>query len=199
MSSELHLHSASASQLPGACGISATRTGATATSTSTSTGGTASTSTAPRSIRRPGDHPPHSYRRAAMDRSASRAGRLVCRQTRWGEPAFKVPSSAVNRPTQRPAQMPARPNAPTAGAGAVQRPAQQPARANAPATRQAPAASQLQAQNCGGALSGVGDGARAGQYSARGNQSLQARQQVGGGVRGGGGGAARGGGVRGRP
>jgi hypothetical protein len=116
-----------------------------------------------------------------------------------GRASVQVPSSAVNRPTQRPAQMPARPNAPTAGAGAVQRPAQQPARANAPATRQAPAASQLQAQNRGGALSGVGDGARAGQYSARGNQSLQARQQVGGGVRGGGGGAARGGGVRGRP
>ncbi len=106
-----------------------------------------------------------------------------------GRPNVQVPSGAVNRPTQRPAQMPARANAPAARAtpAAAQRPAQMPARANTPA-----------AQNRGNAFSDVGDGARAGQYGARGNQSFQSRQQVsaaaGGGFRSGGGGAARGGG-----
>ncbi len=117
-----------------------------------------------------------------------------------GRANVQVPSGAVNRPTQRPAQVPARPNAPTGGPGAAQRPAQQPARANAPAARPAAPATRPQVQNRGGALSGVGDGARAGQYGARGNQSLQSRQQVGasasGAARGGGGGAAaRGGGA----
>jgi hypothetical protein len=107
-----------------------------------------------------------------------------------GRPSVKVPSGAVNRPTQRPAQLPARPNAPTAGAG--QRPGQQPARANAPAARPAAPAARPQPQNRGGALNGVGDGARAGQHSARGAQSLQSRQPAGGG------GAARAGGGRGR-
>ena len=112
-----------------------------------------------------------------------------------GRPSVKVPSGVVNRPTQRPAQTPARPNASTAGIGTAQRPAQQPARTNAPATRQTPAASQLQTQNRGGALNGVGDGARAGQYGARGGQSLQSRQQAGsGGAARAGGGAARAGG-----
>jgi hypothetical protein len=122
-----------------------------------------------------------------------------------GRTNVRVPNTAVNRPTQRPAQTSTRPNAPQGGPGAAQRPAQSPARANAPSGRQAPAPSQLP-QNRGNALGGVGDGSRAGQYGARGNQSLQSRQQVnapgGAGARGGGGaggGAARaGGGFRGR-
>jgi hypothetical protein len=115
-----------------------------------------------------------------------------------GRPNVQVPSGAVNRPTQRPAQMPARPNAPAGGPGAAaQRPAQLPARANAPPARPAQTASPRQPQNQGSGLSGLGDGTRAGQYGARGGQSLQSRQQIsapaGGGLRGGGG-AARGGG-----
>ncbi len=115
-----------------------------------------------------------------------------------GRASVQVPSGAVNRPTQRPAQMPARPNAPSAGPSAAQRPAQLPARANTPSAPATPTAAQGQQQNPGGALSGVGDGARAGQYGARGGQSFQSRQAIsasaGGGFRGGGGGAARGGG-----
>jgi hypothetical protein len=113
-----------------------------------------------------------------------------------GRASVQVPSGAVNRPTQRPAQLPARPSTPAVGPGAAQRPAQQPARANAPAARPAAPATRPQPQNRGGALSGVGDGARAGQHSARGAQSLQSHQRVGASA---GGGAARGGGaVRGR-
>jgi len=115
-----------------------------------------------------------------------------------GRSSVTVPSSAVNRPTQlpartnaaagqRPAQSPARTNAAT-----PQRPAQPAARANAPA------AARPQGQNTGNALGGLGDGARAGQYGARGGQSLQSRQQVSAPARGGGGAAAGGGGFRGR-
>ena len=107
-----------------------------------------------------------------------------------GRPTVKVPSSAVNRPTQRPAQAPARVTPPTP-AGA-RRPAQAPARPTARAAR--PVANQSSFQNRGTALSGINDGARAAQFGARGNQSLQARG--GGAPRGGG--AMRAGGGRGR-
>jgi Protein of unknown function (DUF3300) len=134
-----------------------------------------------------------------------------------GRANVKIPSAAVNRPAARPAQLPtqaaaptartglaARPaqlptqaGAPTARPGSAERPAQLPARVNAPAARTTPTIPQAQPQNRGAAFSGVSDGQRAGQYGARGSQSIQARQQVsapaGGGVRSGGG-APRGGG-----
>jgi hypothetical protein len=114
-----------------------------------------------------------------------------------GRQTVRVPNAAVNRPTQRPAQLPVQARTPAAGAGAVQLPA----RANPPAARPTPTARPAQPQNRGNALSGVGDGQRAGQYGARGNQSIQSRQRAnapaGGGVARGGGGAARGGGGQG--
>jgi hypothetical protein len=114
-----------------------------------------------------------------------------------GRPAVKVPSGAVNRPTQTPAQLPARPTGtPVARPSPAGRPAQLPARANTPSPRPTPTTPQ--AQNRGAAFSGVSEGQRAGQYGARGSQSVQSRQQVSApaasGVArgGGGGGAARG-------
>jgi hypothetical protein len=102
----------------------------------------------------------------------------VCR------PNVRVPSGAVNRPTQRPAQLPARQNAPANQLPAAQRPAQMPARATPPAALPAPTV--LRGESRGNALSGVGDGARASQYSARGSQSIQTRAPAaGGGLRGG--------------
>lgn len=112
-----------------------------------------------------------------------------------GRPAVKVPSGAVNRPTQTPAQLPARPTGtPVARPSPAGRPAQLPARANTPSPRPTPTTPQ--AQNRGAAFSGVSEGQRAGQYGARGSQSVQSRQQVSApaasGVARGGGGAARG-------
>jgi hypothetical protein len=102
-----------------------------------------------------------------------------------GRTNVKVPSAAVNRPAARPAP------------GSAERPAQVPARVNTSTVRQTPTIPQAQPQDRGAAFSGVSEGQRAGQYGARGSQSIQSRQQVsapaGGGVRGGGG-AARGGG-----
>jgi hypothetical protein len=96
-----------------------------------------------------------------------------------GRPNVRVPASAVNRPTQRPAQLPAR------ASGPVNRPAQMPTRAQAPAARPAPTV--LRGEGRGNAFGGVGEGARAGQYGARGGQSFQARASAGGGSHGGGG------------
>jgi hypothetical protein len=113
-----------------------------------------------------------------------------------GRPAVKVPSGVVKRPTQAPAQLPARSGGtPAARPSPAERPAQLPARANAPAARPMPAIPP--AQNRGGAFSGVSEGQRAGQYGARGSQSSQPRQQVNAPASGarGGGGAARGGGA----
>jgi hypothetical protein len=102
-----------------------------------------------------------------------------------GRANVKVPSAAVNRPAARPAP------------GSAERPARVPARVNTTTARPTPTIPQAQSQNRGAAFSGVSEGQRAGQYGARGSQSIQSRQQVnapaGGGVRGGGG-AARGGG-----
>jgi hypothetical protein len=113
-----------------------------------------------------------------------------------GRPAVKVPSAAVNRPTQRPAQLPARPSTPVARPGPAERPAQLPARVDTPSARPMPTVRQGQAQTRGNAFGGVADGARAGQYGARGGQSIQSRQPVsapgGGASRAGGAGAARG-------
>jgi hypothetical protein len=89
-----------------------------------------------------------------------------------GRPSVQVPRSAVNRP----AQVPARPSTPIAGSAPAARPAQMPARTNTPAPRPTPAASPLSNQTRGAALNGVSDGNRAGQYGARGNQSVQSRQ-----------------------
>jgi hypothetical protein len=115
--------------------------------------------------------------------------------TAVGRPNVQVPSSAVNRPAQRPAQLPARPSTPTtpsapvqrpaqlptrpsAPATPIERPAQLPARANAPTARPAPSVSPLQSQTRGNALSNISEGSRAGQYGARGNQSIQSSQSA---------------------
>jgi hypothetical protein len=115
-----------------------------------------------------------------------------------GRPAVRVPTAVVDRPTQRPAQLPARASTPISRPGPTERPAQLPARVNTPPAAPMPTVLQGQTQTRGTAFSGASDGARAGQYGARGAQSVQSRQQVnapaGGAARAGGAGAARGGG-----
>jgi hypothetical protein len=118
-----------------------------------------------------------------------------------GRPAVKVPSGAVNRPTQPPTQLPARPaGTPTARPSPAERPAQLPARANTPAARPTPTIPQAQNRSgsfSSGAFNGISEGQRAGQYAVRGSQSVQSRQPVSAPAGGGGtrnvGGAARGG------
>jgi hypothetical protein len=99
-----------------------------------------------------------------------------------GRPTVQVPSNAVNRPTQRPAPVTARPNAPTAQPGTTSRPAPSPARPNAPTVQPSatarPTPTQRPSQTPGTALSGIGDGPRASQYGARGQQSIQARPKA---------------------
>jgi Protein of unknown function (DUF3300) len=117
-----------------------------------------------------------------------------------GRGNIEVPGSAVNRP-----QIPAR----VSGAGVVQRPSvvQRPAAAPAPSVLRGAAPSVAQRPAAAGAFGGVGDGARASQFGARGAQSRSFQQGAaargggfqprgGGGAVRGGGGAARGGGRR---
>ena len=142
-----------------------------------------------------------------------------------GRASVQVPSSAVNRP-QRPAggggSAQGRTGAPGAappggGQGRLPQAAQRPSAGQVPAGGQRPSVGQppargqagsmaggggavAAAQRPAGTFGGIGDGARASQYSARGAQSLGAHQnaiaRAGGGgfqTRGGGGGGFRGG------
>ncbi len=93
-----------------------------------------------------------------------------------GRPAVKVPSSAVNRPNIGAAAPVSRP-----GAGGAGRPTATPQR-QAAAPKRPAAAPKVAANRPATAFSGFNDGARAGQYQARGAQSRAIQQQPRGGA-----------------